>query len=50
MKIPANQRIRRVPQFCLKEWQDMWNICEVNKLRLFGLTSVEFHTVEHVPA
>jgi len=30
MKIPANQRIRPVPQFCLKEWQDMWNSCEVH--------------------
>jgi len=32
MKIMANKFIRRIPQFCTKEWQDVWNSCEGNKL------------------
>ena len=32
MKIPATEYIPGVSQFCLKEWQDIWNCCEGNKL------------------
>jgi len=32
MKIPATEYIPGVSQFCLKEWQDIWNCCESNKL------------------
>ena len=32
MKIPATEHIPRVSQFCLKEWQDILNCCEGNKL------------------
>jgi len=32
MKIPATEYIPRVSQFCLKEWQDIWNCCDNNKL------------------
>jgi len=32
MKIPATEYIPGVSQFCLKEWQDIWNCCENNKL------------------
>jgi len=32
MKIPATEYIPRVSQFCLKEWQDIWNCCDSNKL------------------
>jgi len=32
MKIPATEYIPGISQFCLKEWQDIWNCCEGNKL------------------
>jgi len=32
MKIPATEHSPRVSQFCLKEWQDILNCCEGNKL------------------
>ena len=32
MKIPATEYIPGVSQFCLKEWQDIWNCREGNKL------------------
>ena len=32
MKIPATEYIPGVSQFCLKEWQDIWNCCEGNQL------------------
>jgi len=32
MKIPATEYIPGVSQFCLKEWQDIWNCCEGSKL------------------
>jgi len=32
MKIPATEYIPGVSQFCLKEWRDIWNCCEDNKL------------------
>jgi len=32
MKNPATEYIPGVLQFCLKEWQDIWNCCEGNKL------------------
>ena len=32
MKIPATEYIPGVSQYCLKEWQDIWNCCEGNKL------------------
>jgi len=32
MKIPATEYILGVSQFCLKEWQAIWNCCEGNKL------------------
>jgi len=32
MKIPATEYIPGVSQFCLKEWQDIWNCCKGNKL------------------
>ena len=32
MKIPLTEYIPGVSQFCLKEWQDIWNCCEGNKL------------------
>ena len=32
MKTPATEYIPGISQFCLKEWQDIWNCCEGNKL------------------
>jgi len=32
MKIQATEYIPRVSQFCLKEWQDISNCCDSNKL------------------
>jgi len=32
MKIPPNEHIHNVPQFCMKESQDIWNSCKGNKL------------------
>ena len=32
MKTPATELIPRISQFCLKEWQDIWDWCEGNKL------------------
>jgi len=32
MKIQANELILCIPQFCLKEWQDIWYSCEGNKI------------------
>ena len=32
MKIPETEYIPGVSQFYLKEWQDIWNCCEGNKL------------------
>jgi len=49
MKTPATELIPRVSQFCLKEWQDIWDWCEpvrVTSYMLFTQTLVEFHTVK----
>ena len=32
MKLPASELVPRISQFCLKEWQDIWNCCVNNKL------------------
>ena len=32
MKLPACDLIPRISKFCLKEWQDIWNCCQGNKL------------------
>jgi len=32
LSLPATKYIPGVSQFCLKEWQDIWNCCECNKL------------------
>jgi len=32
MKTPATEYIPSVSQFCLKEWQDVWDWCEGHKL------------------
>jgi len=32
MKISATEYILGISQFCLKEWQDIWNCCKGNKL------------------
>ena len=32
MKLPACDLIPRISKFCLKEWQDIWNCCQSNKL------------------
>jgi len=40
MKIPAIEYIPRISQFCLKEWQDIWNCCDSNKLHAIYQTLV----------
>ena len=32
MKLPARELIPRVSEFCLDEWQDIWDCCKGNKL------------------
>jgi len=32
MKLPASELIPLMSQFCIKEWQDIWNCCVNNKL------------------
>jgi len=32
MKLPARELLPRVFNFCLNEWQEIWDCCEGNKL------------------
>ena len=49
MKIPATEYIRGVSQFCLKEWQDIWNCCEGNKLHAIYPNVGRIPTVKTCP-
>jgi len=32
MKLPARELLPRIFNFCLNEWQEIWDCCEGNKL------------------
>jgi len=36
MKLPARELIPCASEFCLDEWQDIWDCCEGNKLHLWS--------------
>jgi len=44
MKLPARELLPCVSNFCLAEWQDIWDCCEGNKLHsiypLFAFSSI----------
>ena len=42
MKFPGRELISHVSKFCLDEWQDIWNCCEIDKLHSI------YHTVGSV--
>ena len=47
MRFPAYDLATHVSKFCLKEWQDIWDACQGNKLYAIYSNVGDYTNVSH---